>query len=145
MPRFFEQPAQNYNNVDEFRELAIKTLNGLYAHHKRLDTFDFGERLCEKDNIKYYTCVAYAKGEKAPAEQKAGEILSPEQIEAMEKARLDAIERAKAGELLVNATDGAVKFAAANGVDLTKVKGSGQNGRIGQPDVVAWLKDNPKT
>lgn len=49
----------------------------------------------------------------------------------------------------IDATDGAVKFAEANKIDLKEaiekgLKGSGTNGRIGQPDVAEWLKAQNK-
>lgn len=139
MPRHFEAPAQNYRNVDEFKESAIKTLNKLFGQRRPLNTFDFAERKGD-DGVIYLTCVAYHQGEKMPKEQFAGEPVSDEAKAAEEKARLEQEARAKAGELIANATEGALKFAAANNVDLLKVVGTGNNGRVTQPDVALYLK-----
>ncbi len=39
----------------------------------------------------------------------------------------------------VDATDGAIKLAEAEGIDLAEVEGSGANGRITVPDVKALI------
>ena len=41
---------------------------------------------------------------------------------------------------VIDATDGAIKLAAENGVDLSEVQGSGSEGRVTQPDVAAFIK-----
>lgn len=40
-----------------------------------------------------------------------------------------------------NATEGALELAAAYGLDITEVSGSGKNGRITKADVEAHLED----
>jgi pyruvate/2-oxoglutarate dehydrogenase complex dihydrolipoamide acyltransferase (E2) component len=42
----------------------------------------------------------------------------------------------------IDATDGAKELAEDSGVDLAKVTGTGQNGRITKLDVVSYLDDN---
>lgn len=39
----------------------------------------------------------------------------------------------------INATDAAVALAEENGIDLATVNGTGNNGRIGKPDVQAAI------
>lgn len=146
MPHKFEQPAQNYRNPEEFQESAIKTLNQLHgrrlANGKRgdLETFDFSVAQCKEHDIPMYVCVGYHPGERVPAAQAPGVELSSAQSAAIATADfLKAVKtpEPKAG---VSVTKGAAEFAAKNDVDLLKVTGTGPDGRIMQPDVVAYLK-----
>lgn len=45
----------------------------------------------------------------------------------------------------INATEAAAEFAKQNGIDLAQVTGTGQGGRIGMPDVQAFMSENEES
>lgn len=44
----------------------------------------------------------------------------------------------------IDATDGAVELAEAEGLDLSKVKGTGEDGRVTKSDVEAYIEAHPE-
>jgi len=136
--QIYEGPSQNYTNLEVFKETAVKTLNNIYGRRKPFDVFDFSEH--EKDGLTYWKCVAYHEGDaNVPQEQKPGEVLSEEQLAAAAKQAAVT----GTGDTVIDATEAAAKLAQEKGVDLALVTGTGANGRIGKPDVEAFLKQAP--
>ena len=91
MPKTYKNHRNNFANFQEFKEVAIKTINEQFGRVTPLDVFDFAE---EGDQFK---CVAYWDHENIPAEQQVGDVLSEDTQEqeriALENAAAD-LERA---------------------------------------------------
>ncbi len=140
MPKYFESPKQQYNNVDEFKHKAMHTLNSLWGKHRKFEVVDFAERIGtaedEKDVV-FYTATGYYAGEKLPPEPKPGEGMTQEQIDATEAARKFQIVKDATG-----ASDSAIKLALANNVDIAAVNSSKEGKPASYQDVQKFIKDN---
>ena len=78
-------------------------------------------------------------GEFVHLEPKHYEIISEERKPAIETA--DANFYAETADISpVNATQGAISFAAENGIDLSEITGTGAGGKITKPDVENALR-----
>lgn len=67
----------------------------------------------------------------------AGWTLYTPIVEPKEAKKAGAIETSE-----VNATAGAISFAKEQGIDLSEVEGSGENGRISKADVESYVQSN---
>lgn len=69
----------------------------------------------------------------------AGEVVAV--AEANRVSLVEVEETTGEEEPAVNATDGAAELAAAEGIDLSLVEGSGDNGRVQKPDVEKLVQE----
>lgn len=93
MPRLYENAKQNFSSLEEFKEVATKTLNEIYGRVKPLDVIDFSY------NETHYKAVGYYSNEEIPDPQTEGAPLSEEAAAAVQAAReLEATNVKKANE-----------------------------------------------
>lgn len=141
MAKVYKNLVANFSGVDEFKEVAVKTLNEIYGREVPLDVFDFS---FDKEGYGY--AFGYRDGEPIPAEDKVGLELSDEQKAAQDKALDDAdvtgalVDGTKPEEVEVKITDAAKAHAEKNGIDVSQIVGTGANGNITKGDIDLAIK-----